>query len=188
MQRREFFSWIGLGGLVSALPSAIAACSRQADTLTTQAPLQTDGFRAIGTLLDLDRQGQLLNQQITEAPVLVLRHPDDPQRLLAVNPRCTHKGCTVAWNPEDKTLLCPCHAAKFAPDGTVLQGPVREPLATYAVKVEQGTILIAAQGQSDPASSPSTVKNRAEAERFQSSEPEHETEQEAETEHDRRDN
>jgi glycine/D-amino acid oxidase-like deaminating enzyme/nitrite reductase/ring-hydroxylating ferredoxin subunit len=53
---------------------------------------------------------------------------DDDGALHAVSARCTHLGCIVDWNPAERSWDCPCHGSRFAPDGTVLQGPAVHPL------------------------------------------------------------
>jgi 3-phenylpropionate/trans-cinnamate dioxygenase ferredoxin reductase component len=54
---------------------------------------------------------------------------DDAGLLHTLSPRCTHMGCTVAWNEVDRTWDCPCHGSRYLIDGSVLQGPAVKPLA-----------------------------------------------------------
>jgi nitrite reductase/ring-hydroxylating ferredoxin subunit len=53
----------------------------------------------------------------------VAAHRTDDGAVVMVDARCTHLGCVVQWNRADRSWDCPCHGSRFAPDGTVLDGP-----------------------------------------------------------------
>jgi len=61
--------------------------------------------------------------------------------LIAMNPTCTHNGCTVALAAAG--LLCPCHNALFdAQDGAVVRGPAAHPLDRLNVREADNTIYV----------------------------------------------
>jgi glycine/D-amino acid oxidase-like deaminating enzyme/nitrite reductase/ring-hydroxylating ferredoxin subunit len=47
-----------------------------------------------------------------------------------VSARCTHLGGIVGWNDAEQSWDCPLHGSRFAPDGSVLEGPATRPLPT----------------------------------------------------------
>lgn len=57
---------------------------------------------------------------------------DEQDELHFVEVECTHMGCIVKWNNDEKSWDCPCHGSRFAPDGKVLNGPANEPLRHYS--------------------------------------------------------
>ena len=72
----------------------------------------------------------------------ILRKSEAPDDLLILNSRCTHLGCTVNWSENDQVYLCPCHDAKFDPQGKVLDGPPPRPLDRYGeFRVTEAGIL-----------------------------------------------
>ena len=73
-------------------------------------------------------------------PIAVVRV--DASTVAAVNARCTHLGCTVAWQRD--RFQCPCHESAFALDGRVLpgDGPARRSLATYAVEFDGTRVVV----------------------------------------------
>jgi nucleotide-binding universal stress UspA family protein/nitrite reductase/ring-hydroxylating ferredoxin subunit len=53
---------------------------------------------------------------------------DDKGVVHALSAKCTHMGCTVKWNPSQKTWDCPCHGSRYSPSGQVVNGPAAKPL------------------------------------------------------------
>lgn len=61
---------------------------------------------------------------------------------LAVYQRCTHLGCTVAWQPGDNRFFCPCHASSFDFHGNVENPPAPRALDTFPVSIEDGMVQV----------------------------------------------
>ena len=81
----------------------------------------------------------------------VAGYRDEDGTLIAVSATCTHLGCQVNWNRAERSWDCPCHGSRFAPDGTVLQGPAVHRLETQAELRYQGPCpLIESHGARTP--------------------------------------
>jgi cytochrome b6-f complex iron-sulfur subunit len=143
MDRRSFINLVGLGAIATSLPVALAACTAKEPTKspTTTAP-QAKAFQSIGTVADLDKKGFLLNKEMVGGAVMVVRDTSDATKLIAVNPTCSHEKCIVEWKSDQKAFECPCHGAKFAATGKVLQGPAKEALVAYEAKLEGKNIMV----------------------------------------------
>jgi len=62
-------------------------------------------------------------------------YKDERGGLHAVHAACTHMHCTVSWNGTEKSWDCPCHGARYAVDGTVLNGPADRDLEYINVEL-----------------------------------------------------
>lgn len=69
-------------------------------------------------------------------------YKDERGELHAIAPTCTHMGCHVTWNNMEKSWDCPCHGARYSPDGAVLNGPADRSLEIIDIQnlVEGGCI------------------------------------------------
>jgi cytochrome b6-f complex iron-sulfur subunit len=159
MDRRTFLGWVGIGAIASSLPVAIAASvnAKEGSSVAASVPsttassvstatgattiAQSGGFVKVGTVAQLNQDGQISQTVSGIGPVLVV-NPNN--NLVAVNPTCTHKGCIVKWEAKDQKFDCPCHDAEFGIDGSVKDGPAKKPLKVYTAKIEGDSVLVKA--------------------------------------------
>ncbi len=73
-------------------------------------------------------------------PAIVVNRPG--KGLIALSRVCTHLGCLVQYDQENKRLLCPCHAGVYDLEGNIVSGPPPKPLTKLPLKVEGETIVI----------------------------------------------
>lgn len=139
MNRRAFLTWVGVGWLASSLPVVLAACSQTDQTKSS--PSTDTKFQTVGSVEELDKSSQLLNENSPVGSVLVVRTAT-ANELSAVDPTCTHAGCVVQWKGSLKKFVCPCHGAEFDANGKVLKGPAKKPLKTLRAKIEGSSVLV----------------------------------------------
>jgi nitrite reductase/ring-hydroxylating ferredoxin subunit len=86
-------------------------------------------------------QGELRRFDLGGTPVAVANVGGT---LYAFGNTCTHQGCSLAQGELDgTTVTCPCHGSRFdVTSGAVVRGPAREPVASYAARVEGKDIQI----------------------------------------------
>lgn len=61
---------------------------------------------------------------------------------LALSKRCTHLGCTLAWDDQSTKFICPCHGSSFDISGEVLTPPANRGLDSHPIRIENGKILV----------------------------------------------
>jgi cytochrome b6-f complex iron-sulfur subunit len=63
-------------------------------------------------------------------------------RFLALSRECTHLGCTVPWDADQRRFVCPCHASAFDITGRVLSPPAPRALDQHPVRIENGIVKV----------------------------------------------
>jgi len=136
--RRTFLKW-GLGAL-----SAAAGAGGATGLLAYLAPPEhalkkAGGWRAAGSLAKLGETGVMQVTYFNLPVFLVL----DRGQLRAYSAICPHLGCLVHWDPERRSLPCPCHASTFSIQGEVEGGPARPySLLRHRVRAEGDVVLL----------------------------------------------
>ncbi len=142
-KRRSFFTYFSIASILSIFP-AIAAIfnpskvnSKVAKDITKATlPKKPEGFKVIGLVSDLDKNGYLQTKEVA-----IVRNPVNLDQLIAVNPKCTHQGCDVKWAVGEIKYVCPCHGTSFDASGEVLNGPATKPLTAYPAKIVGTQVL-----------------------------------------------
>lgn len=80
----------------------------------------------------------------------VARATDAEGMLHELDAACTHLGCIVQFDRGEQTWSCPCHGSRFAVDGTVLDGPARQPLRPYVRAAPHAGATPGGEAQRDP--------------------------------------
>ncbi|HVO41758.1 MAG TPA: Rieske 2Fe-2S domain-containing protein [Aggregatilineales bacterium] len=62
--------------------------------------------------------------------------------MLAIWQRCTHLGCAVPWNKDEKQFHCPCHSSLYNMKGEVIGGPAPRPLDLFPIQIVDGNVVV----------------------------------------------
>lgn len=125
--RRAFLSLLSFAaGALVTLPSLVARAKKLAIPLA-KVPA-------------LDKVGGAVALSLKGRTVLFVRTGD--AAVSAVNPTCSHKQCTVEYQPAEQLFQCPCHKSRYALDGKVLNGPAPLPLETFPAELAGDKIVV----------------------------------------------
>jgi Rieske Fe-S protein len=74
-------------------------------------------------------QGDVIEEIINGKKTAIAVYKDERDDSHVYSGVCTHLGCTVAWNPLEKSFDCPCHRSRFSgSSGRVINGPANSNL------------------------------------------------------------
>jgi cytochrome b6-f complex iron-sulfur subunit len=74
-------------------------------------------------------------------PSVLIHHEDGSYS--AFDAVCTHLGCTVRFEPENRRIHCPCHGGVYDMNtGAVVSGPPPRALKSYRVEVADGNVTV----------------------------------------------
>lgn len=83
-------------------------------------------------LKDLITKGESQYQKLF-SPSRAITHPQllvnlssAVGNILRPGRRCTHMGCSLRWNAEERSWDCPCHGSRYSENGIVLENPAKK--------------------------------------------------------------
>ncbi len=85
--------------------------------------------------------GSVLMFKFGPSPALLIHHEDGTW--VSFTAVCTHLGCTVQYEPEQKRIHCACHGGVYDPrTGANVSGPPPKPLKAYKVAVTDAGVQV----------------------------------------------
>jgi len=135
ISRRDFLK-LGIGAL-----SALAVLEVGGASLMFMQPRALEG--TFGSVVDAGAIESFPTGSVVEFPdgrFFLIRSSDGG--FLAVYQRCTHLGCSVAWEADEGRFFCPCHASSFDVNGDVENPPAPRALDTFPVNVKNGRVSV----------------------------------------------
>lgn len=135
--RREFLQ------TTCAICGALVAADFLAGCKTAAEAGASSGYSVVNGVLTLpvsevSESGSVIEAQGLSRPVFVSKKSDGTYEALLL--RCTHMNGKL--NPTPEGFTCVLHGSRFAPDGTVVKGPARQPLQKYPVTKEGDKLLV----------------------------------------------
>jgi len=146
MNRRKFIETACLTGIGLVTGTSILSSLDIASIKASPRPGVIRGNREIPLLLadtpDLQTVGGAYHLTIDELDkdILVVRTSDD--KFVAVDIKCTHKGCDVKYDDKANMFACPCHDSRFDLNGIPKGGPAKSPLGTYKTSFKDGEVTV----------------------------------------------
>jgi Rieske Fe-S protein len=164
MNRREFLENACMSGL-GIIAGTSVLTSLGIPTLKARSVTALGGMREVPLRIEdtpeLKEVGGMYHLEIEdlEKDILVARVSEE--EFVAVNIKCTHKGCKVTYKAGAKTddmkegeegmpkkndnkpmFFCPCHESKYDLDGVPYAGPAKKPLGKYETVFKDNEVTV----------------------------------------------
>ncbi len=135
INRKAFLKRSGVLGLGSLGLGSLAGCG-----------LLFEREKMLCTVAELEA-GDPIVREFNWEEVLVTRRAGEVVIFSLV---CTHKKCTVAWQPRERQFACPCHEGLYDEEGEVIDGPPPAPLLRFVAEVRGEEIWVKAEEAKRP--------------------------------------
>lgn len=140
--RREMLYTIGIGAAATSLLGCTGTSEQSNLPTGTGAMCGADFCFKLSENAELEEVGGIMFFVAGSRKLLIRRVSET--ELIAISAVCTHAACTVGISgvAPDETYSCPCHGSRFALDGSVINGPARDPLRDFATTLAGDDVTV----------------------------------------------
>lgn len=139
MERKAFFSTLGISAGMLFLAPAMTSCSKSLDSTSSSGngnntPADFSLDLTSPTYATLNNNGG----SVIKDNIIIAR--TSAGAYVALSAICTHQGSTIGFESAANRFHCPNHGSNFATDGSVINGPAVTALKKYNTQLT-GTSL-----------------------------------------------
>ena len=142
--RRRFIQTTGAAGVGAAASGVIRSRAAVAETADYPVkPIVALDELSPGATVPFTYPDERSPALLLRMTVEVLEGVGPGASIVAFSSLCTHKGCPVAYRPEHRLLICPCHWSTFDPEkaGGLVIGQASQPLPRIELRIESGVVI-----------------------------------------------
>lgn len=141
MERQEFIKSLGIGFIAACSGACLSSCGKSNDNKPI-VKLPEPGTIVSANLSTITSVGSFT--KVSNVLFIRLTEGDTVNSFLAVQANCTHENGDLIYIPGNNNIQCQKHSARFATDGSVINGPFSggtvTPIKVYALKVTASTL------------------------------------------------
>lgn len=140
--RRRDLVQIGVGAMAACYATAIGyPVYRFLATPAVRARLEGEISSVAIAKKSLPDPGAATMFLFGSRPAMLIHHEDG--HWVAFDAVCTHLGCTVAFEPKNRRIFCPCHGGTYDMNtGDAIAGPPPKGLKVYRVEVSDEHVIV----------------------------------------------
>jgi len=144
--RRDALLKLGAGWVAGGVAACYAAAIgypvyRYLDTPVTRAHAQGEVAMVALNQKDLPGTGSATMFMFGSRPAMLIHHEEG--NYTAFDAVCTHLGCTVRFEPQNKRIFCTCHGGTYDMNtGAVIAGPPPKGLRVYKTEVKDDSVIV----------------------------------------------
>ncbi len=91
--------------------------------------------------------GSAFRTSLGDSPIIILNVAGEVRAFEAT---CTHEGCPLGWNAQQRLIRCPCHGGAYDAMGSVVEGPPPAPLPRLDAEIGHGMIFVSRRESPPP--------------------------------------
>jgi Rieske Fe-S protein len=153
MDRRKFLESVCAAGAGIAIAGNLIDITKVSKAIARSRKSAADVREIPINLIDvpeLKPVGGTYHLEVEDTSQNILVVHASPDKFIAVDIKCTHRGCDINYDGDGKKFICPCHGSEYDLYGRNTKGPAQKPLNYYHAELKGDEVNVTVYGPNDP--------------------------------------